>query len=94
VRQTGQDFLRGVLAEALGFHRVRIRCGQRQVNCASVYCSLRRRKVAHRKTIDMIIGTYCLVHDLELLHADQDFDVLENPFGLRVVRKRGGRCPR
>ena len=51
------------------------------------YRTLRRRGITPRKTIDMIIGTYCLVHNLELLHADRDVDVLEDAFGLRVVRK-------
>ena len=63
--------------------------GGRQIALAAAdnYRALRRRGITSRKTIDMIIGTYCLVHGLELLHADRDFDVLENAFGLRVVRK-------
>ena len=63
--------------------------GGRQIALAAAdnYRVLRRRGITPRKTIDMIIGTYCLVHNLELLHADHDFDVLENAFGLRVVRQ-------
>jgi predicted nucleic acid-binding protein len=62
--------------------------GGRQVAIAAAdnYRALRRRGITPRKTIDMIIGAYCLVHGLELLHADRDFDVLEKELGL-LVRK-------
>jgi predicted nucleic acid-binding protein len=62
--------------------------GGRQIALAAAdhYRALRRRGVTPRKTIDMIIGTYCLVHGLELLHADRDFDVLEKELGLKVAR--------
>jgi len=45
---------------------------------------LRRRGATVRKTMDMLIGTYCLMHDCELLHADRDFAVMEQHLGLRV----------
>ena len=45
---------------------------------------LRRRGVTVRKTVDMLIGTYCLIRDCELLHADRDFTVMEQHLGLRV----------
>lgn len=44
---------------------------------------LRRRGATVRKTMDMLIGTYCLMHDHELLHADRDFMVMEQHLGLR-----------
>lgn len=47
---------------------------------------LRRRGVTVRKTMDMLIGTYCLMHDHEILHADRDFDVLAEHLGLKVTR--------
>ena len=52
---------------------------------ADNYRRLRRRGVTPRKTIDMIIATYCVAHGLKLLHADRDFDVLEKELGLTVV---------
>ena len=52
---------------------------------ADNYRRLRRRGVTPRKTIDMIIATYCLAHGLKLLHADRDFEVLEQELGLIVV---------
>jgi predicted nucleic acid-binding protein len=53
--------------------------GGREIAIAAAdnYRTLRRRGIAPRKTVDMIIAAYCLVHGLELLHADRDFDVLE-----------------
>ncbi len=63
--------------------------GGRQIALAAAetYRILRRRGITPRKTIDMIIGTYCLLHGLELLHADRDFDVLERELGLLVARR-------
>ena len=50
--------------------------------------ALRSKGITPRKTIDMIIGTYCIVHELPLLHADRDFDVLEAELGLRGLKCR------
>jgi predicted nucleic acid-binding protein len=50
--------------------------------------ALRSKGITPRKTIDMIIGTYCIVHELPLLHADRDFDVLEAELGLRALKCR------
>jgi hypothetical protein len=52
---------------------------------ADNYRRLRRLGVRPRKTIDMIIATYCVAHGLKLLHADKDFEVLEKELGLTVV---------
>ena len=38
-----------------------------------------------RNTSDMLIGTFCLKHGPELLHADRAFDVMERYLGLRTV---------
>jgi predicted nucleic acid-binding protein len=50
------------------------------------YRALRQRGITIRKTMNMLIGTYCLMHDHELLHADRDFDTLHQHLGLRVVQ--------
>ncbi len=49
------------------------------------YRLLRRKGVAVRKTIDMIIGTWCIAHNVPLLHNDRDFDPLATHLGLPVV---------
>lgn len=37
------------------------------------------------KTIDLIIGTFCIVHGHSLLHSDRDYDPMELHLGLKVV---------
>ncbi|OGW60316.1 MAG: hypothetical protein A2V83_07440 [Nitrospirae bacterium RBG_16_64_22] len=56
------------------------------VRSAENYRWLRGRGVTVRKTIDVMIGTFCIVSGLPLLHADRDFDPLTAHLGLRVVR--------
>jgi predicted nucleic acid-binding protein len=55
---------------------------------AKNYRVLRAKGMTPRKTIDMIIGTYCIVHELPLLHADRDFDLLEAELGLKTIKCR------
>ncbi len=52
---------------------------------AEHYRALRARGVTVRKTIDIMIGTYCIAHDLPLLYADRDFTPMVRYLGLRVV---------
>jgi predicted nucleic acid-binding protein len=56
------------------------------IQSAANYRLLRRRGATVRKTMDMLIGTYCLMHGHELLHNDRDFDVLARHLGLKVLR--------
>lgn len=44
--------------------------------------ALRRAGVTVRKTVDMFIGTWCIVHQCPLLHDDRDFRPLEVHLGL------------
>lgn len=54
---------------------------------AGNYRRLRSRGITVRKTIDVIIGTFCIVNGHELLHADRDFDPMEAALGLRIFRQ-------
>ena len=56
------------------------------IDSARNYRSLRARGVSVRKTIDVIIGTFCIKSGHQLLHADRDFDPMERYLGLDVVR--------
>lgn len=49
------------------------------------YPFLRGKGVTVRKTIDMIIGTYCIEQDCTLLHRDRDFDPMAEHLGLRIA---------
>ena len=51
---------------------------------ADNYRKLRSRGFTVRKTIDVIIGTYCVLNGHDLLHSDRDFDAMEQNLGLRV----------
>jgi predicted nucleic acid-binding protein len=55
------------------------------VQAARNYRSLRERGITVRKTIDMIIGTFCIAGGHGLLHDDRDFDPMAAFLGLRVV---------
>ena len=47
--------------------------------------TLRARGVTVRKTVDMLIATFCMENGHRLLHADRDFDVIAGELGLRTV---------
>ncbi len=47
--------------------------------------TLRAKGVTVRKTIDVIIGSFCLLHDHVLLHNDRDFIPMSEHLGLRVI---------
>ncbi len=49
------------------------------------YRWLRGRGVTVRKTIDVIIGTFCIENELSLLHDDRDFDSMRDHLGLATL---------
>ncbi|XCN72405.1 MAG: PIN domain nuclease [Candidatus Electrothrix aestuarii] len=55
------------------------------VAAAENYRALRKKGVTVRKTLDMIIGTFCIVNTLSLLHDDRDFEPMVTHLGLRAV---------
>lgn len=52
---------------------------------AANYRALRRRGVTVRKTIDLLIGTFCIESRFPLLHADRDFLPMSKHLGLETV---------
>jgi len=52
---------------------------------ASNYRLLRSRGVTVRKTIDVLIGTFCAEHGLPLIHSDSDFDLMAEHIGLEIL---------
>ncbi len=88
------EVLRGARDEA---HATRIERGLRRypiapmlgdaiaVQAARNYRLLRARGITVRKTIDLIIGTFCIVGGHALLHDDRDFDPMAVHLGLRTV---------
>ena len=57
------------------------------VLAAQHYRQLRRQGVTVRKTIDVLIATFCILNGHALLHADRDFVVFEHHLGLQVLDK-------
>jgi predicted nucleic acid-binding protein len=47
---------------------------------------LRKKGITVRKTIDMVIGTFCIENSFKLLHNDHDFKMIEKHLGLRSVQ--------
>jgi len=55
------------------------------IEAASNYRLLRRRGFTIRKTMDVVIATFCIHHDFRLLHNDKDFGIVETQLGLEVI---------
>lgn len=55
------------------------------VRAARNYRKLRSLGATIRKTVDIIIGTFCIEHDHTLLHDDHDFVPMEKHLGLKTV---------
>ena len=52
---------------------------------ANNYRRLRARGITVRKTIDMLIATFCMENKHILLHSDQDFDSIKKHLGLETL---------
>ena len=52
---------------------------------AANYRLLRSRGVTVRKTIDVLIGTFCAEHGLRLIHSDSAFDLMAKHIGLEII---------
>ena len=55
----------------------------RAVRAARHYRDLRAAGVTVRKTVDLIIGTFCIDRGYRLLHNDRDFEPMHTLLGLR-----------
>ena len=55
------------------------------VKAARNFRSLRRRGITIRKTIDLLIGTWCIENRRPLLHDDRDFHPMARHLGLTEV---------
>ena len=53
---------------------------------AKNYRALRKHGVTVRKTVDVMIGTFCILNHIPLLHRDRDFDPMEQWLGLVAVK--------
>jgi len=56
------------------------------LKAARNFRKLRENGITVRKTIDVLIATFCIEYGFELLHDDRDFDPMEEILGLQVKR--------
>ena len=52
---------------------------------AAYYRALRAEGVTVRKTIDMLIATFCIENNHTLLHSDRGFDPIKEHLGLKTL---------
>lgn len=55
------------------------------LDAAAHYRGLRRKGITVRKTIDLLIATFCIRHRHALLHDNRDFDPMAEHLGLLIV---------
>jgi predicted nucleic acid-binding protein len=73
-------------ARALGrFQTVSLCSPELAMTAAANYRFLHSRGITIRKTIDVIIGTFCIERGHHLLHSDRDFEPMERLLGLRTI---------
>ena len=53
---------------------------------ANNYRILRKHGITVRKTIDVVIGTFCIENQIALLHHNKDFVPMENLLKLESVK--------
>ena len=54
------------------------------IKAASNFRFLRSKGVTVRKTVDMLIGSWCIEHEVELLRNDKDFDQIATQLPLQI----------
>lgn len=73
-----KDLLSGLPFMAMGGHALAL-------DSAMNYRFLRKKGVTVRKTIDVMIGTFCIHYALPLLHDDRDFEPMVTLLGLKTI---------
>ncbi len=79
--ETAKNFLSALPFRQIGGYNVAVQSAQN-------YRLLRRTGVTVRKTIDIIIATFCIMEGLILLHDDRDFDPMVSHFSLKTPTPR------
>jgi predicted nucleic acid-binding protein len=76
--KTAKSFLSAFPFRQIGGYNVAVQSAQN-------YRRLRKAGVTVRKTIDIIIVTFCIIEGLILLHDDRDFDPMVFHFSLQTL---------
>jgi predicted nucleic acid-binding protein len=54
------------------------------IKSADNFRYLRRKGITIRKTVDLIIGTFCIENEIELLHNDRDYEPMGHYLNLKI----------
>jgi hypothetical protein len=54
------------------------------IKSADNFRYLRKKGITIRKTVDLIIGTFCIENDIELLHNDRDYEAMGKYLNLKI----------
>ena len=57
------------------------------IKSAENYRLLRKKGITIRRTMDIIIATFCIENNFALLHNDKDFMPMEKHLGLKTISK-------
>lgn len=79
--QTARTFLEALPFRQMGGYPVALQSAQN-------YRKLRKTGITVRKTIDVIIATFCILEGLTLLHDDRDFDPIASHLDLETASSR------
>ena len=82
--ETAKNYLGELPFRQMGGNNVAIQSAQH-------YRRLRKAGVTVRKTINIIIATFCIMEGLTLLHDDRDFDPIASHFPLKAFVPRQSR---
>ena len=75
--KTAKSFLHTLPFRSMGGYQVALQSAEN-------YRELRKKGITVRKTIDVIIATFCIIEGLTLLHDDRDFDPIACHFALKM----------
>ena len=75
--ETAKNLLSALPFRQIGGYKVAVQSAQN-------YRHLRKAGVTVRKTIDLVIATFCILEGLILLHDDRDFDPMVSHFSLQT----------
>jgi len=78
--EKAKNALNTLLFYQMGGRRVAMQSAQN-------YRILRKKGVTIRKTIDIIIGTFCILQNFSLLHDDKDFDPIVKYLSLKTIQQ-------
>jgi len=76
--KSAKSFLSDLPFRQMGGYQVAVQSSQN-------YRALRKKGVTVHKTIDIIIGTYCILEGLPLLHDDRDFEPMVSHLSLKIL---------